>query len=150
MVEDRGFLGIVSCDSGKYFTELVEDSLKQIYKKSEETNRFRAIDSTEVWFANGEVKTVLNEPVRGADIYVIQLLDDPLSSRSVNDNLMALATAVNAASNSDADSVTAVIPQFPSSRQERRKGRESLTASMTATFLENSGANRILTIYIKV
>jgi len=148
MKEDRGYLALMSCESGKGFSDLVVNHLKDLYVAGGDVQRFRKIDSTEAWFANGEVKTVIKQPIRGADVYIIQLLDDPLSERSVNDNLMALATAVNAAFNSDAASVTAVIPQFPSSRQERRKGRESLTASMISGFLENCGARRILTIDI--
>ncbi len=147
-VEDRGFLGILSCNSGHAFSELVINNLSSLYRKSGRDARFRMIDSSEVHFANGEIKTVINEPIRGADIYVIQLIDDPLSDTTVNDNLMALGTAINAAYNSDANSVTAVIPQFPNSRQERRKGRESLTACLVASFLEMCGANRVLTMDI--
>ncbi len=148
IVEDRGRIGIIACNSAKQFAEIIVNRLREIHASQGIERDVRFIDSDEVQFANGEMKTVINEPIRGEDVYVIQLMDDPLSENSVNDNLMALATAVNAAFNSDAGSITAVIPQFPNSRQERRKGRESLTASMTATFLENCGANRILTIDI--
>lgn len=68
--------------------------------------------------------------------------------RSVNDNLMALCTAIDAAYNSDADRITAIIPQYPYSRQERKKGRESITARQIALFLECSGADRVITLDI--
>ncbi len=148
MYADRGQLGIIACDSGRNFAELVVNHLKRMYRKDNNETRFKYIKSTETLFANGEIKTMLDEPVRGSDVYIIQLIDDPLSPLSVNDNLMALATAINAAYNSDVSNITAVIPQFPNSRQERRKGRESMTAAMVASFLEESGAQRILTIDI--
>jgi ribose-phosphate pyrophosphokinase len=102
----------------------------------------------EVAFANGEIKTMVRENIRGDDVYVIQCMDDPLSERSVNDNFMALLTAVNAVYQSDPDSITAVIPQFPYSRQERKKGREAITARLVAAALEEAGANRVITLDI--
>lgn len=148
MSSDRGQLGIIACNSGKAFADSVVEYLKERYKKDNREDRFRYIKTTETHFANGEIKTSIDEPVRGMDVYIIQLMDDPLSNLSVNDNLMALATAVNAAYNSDVGSITAVIPQFPNARQERRKGRESVTASMVSAFIEGSGASRVLTIDI--
>jgi ribose-phosphate pyrophosphokinase len=148
MSSDRGQLGIIACNSGRAFADSVVEYLKDKYKRENHEERFRYIKTTETHFANGEIKTSIDEPIRGMDVYIIQLMDDPLSNYSVNDNLMALATAVNAAYNSDAGSITAVIPQFPNARQERRKGRESVTASMVAAFIEESGASRVLTIDI--
>jgi len=148
MTQSRGKLGIMACNSGRAFADEVVRHLGVIYERKGIADGFKYVVSEEVHFANGEVKTVVHEPIRGYDLYVIQLMDDPLASYTVNDNLMALATAINAAYNSDVESVTAVIPQFPNSRQERRKGRESLTAAMVAQFLEECGASRVLTIDI--
>jgi ribose-phosphate pyrophosphokinase len=39
-----------------------------------------------------------------------------------------------------------VVPQYPYSRQERKKTREGITAKQIARFLEVSGANRVLTL----
>jgi ribose-phosphate pyrophosphokinase len=61
---------------------------------------------------------------------------------------MALLTALHAVHNSDADSITAVIPQFPYSRQERKKARESITARLVASHLEDAGTNRVITLDI--
>jgi len=113
--------------------------------------------SSREWrFANGEIKNTIEENIRGDDVYVIQCMDDPLrrnhpdpdQRRSTNDNLVSLLTAVNAVWHSDPDSVTAVIPQFPYSRQERKKTREAITASLVARAIEDAGANRVLTLDI--
>jgi ribose-phosphate pyrophosphokinase len=61
---------------------------------------------------------------------------------------MALLTAVHAAYQSDPDSITAVLPQFPYSRQERRKAREPITAQLVANAIEQAGARRVITLDI--
>jgi ribose-phosphate pyrophosphokinase len=116
--------------------------------EKESADEARLVVSEEVHFANGEVKTVIQEPIRGDDVYVVQAVNDPLRSHTVNDNLMALITALNAAHQGDADHITAVLPQFPYSRQERKKTREGITAKQVARFLEIAGANRVVTIDI--
>ena len=142
----RGALTLLACESGKQFAERVVDSLNNIVTQSVYKEKFRLKDSEEIWFPNQEIKTVIHENVRGDDVYIIQLLDDPNSEKTVNDNLMALFTAINAAYQSDADSITAVLPQFAYSRQERKKTREGITAKQIALFLEASGADRVITL----
>ncbi|MEJ2048626.1 MAG: ribose-phosphate diphosphokinase [Calditrichota bacterium] len=46
------------------------------------------------------------------------------------------------------DHITAVIPQYPYSRQERRKTREAMSAKLIAHLLENVGTERVLTLDI--
>jgi ribose-phosphate pyrophosphokinase len=146
---ERGALSIMACDSGKEFAQRIVQKLNKILKvASEDYIPLRLTESEEIHFANKEIKTIIHENIRGDDHYIVQCLDDPLSKRSINDNLMALMTALNAAFQSDADSITAVIPQYPYSRQERKKTREGITAKQIARFLEVSGANRVITLDI--
>jgi ribose-phosphate pyrophosphokinase len=102
----------------------------------------------EVHFPNGEIKVVIEENVRGDDLYIVQAIDDPLSNKTVNDNLMATLTTVHAAYQSDADHITVMLPQFPYSRQERRKTREAISAKLVAGMLELAGAQRVITLDI--
>jgi ribose-phosphate pyrophosphokinase len=142
-------LCLIACQSGLPFTRRIIKELEQIYARESELESFQFTPSEEVVFANGEIKTVIEENIRGQDVYVVQCVDDPMAEGcSVNDNLLALLTAINAAFNSDAESVTAVLPQFPYSRQERKKARESITALQVARFIEASGANRVITVDI--
>ncbi|HHJ53190.1 MAG TPA: ribose-phosphate pyrophosphokinase [Caldithrix abyssi] len=145
---ERGALSIMACDSGRVLAQRIVDNMNQLIRqeKGEDSPALRLTDTEEVTFANGEIKTVIKENIRGDDHYIVQCMDDPLSDKSINDNLMALLTAVNAAFQSDADSITVVIPQFPYSRQERKKTREGITAKQVAQFLEISGANRVITL----
>lgn len=143
---DRGRLSLVACESGRAFASRVDRHLVEIIRAEDGAAGTTLRRAVEVQFANGEIKTVLEESVRGDDVYVVQCVADPLSSRSLNDNLVALLTAVNAAYQSDPDSITAVIPQFPYSRQDRRTAREPITARLVAAALEDAGANRIITL----
>ncbi|HGY57058.1 MAG TPA: ribose-phosphate pyrophosphokinase [Caldithrix abyssi] len=143
---ERGALSIMACDSGREFANRIITALNKVFKNEPHYIPLRLTESEEVNFANGEIKTVIKENIRGDDHYIVQCMDDPLSDRSINDNLIALFTAVNAAFQSDADSITVVIPQYPYSRQERKKTREGITAMQVARFLEVSGANRVITL----
>lgn len=145
---ERGALSIMACNSGKEFASRIVKSLNNSVNNTDQSIDFRLVNSSEVYFANGEVKTIIEENIRGDDHYIVQCMDDPLSKKTINDNLMTLFTAINAAFQSDADSITAVIPQFSYSRQERKKTREGITARQIARFIEDSGANRVITLDI--
>lgn len=148
-VQSRGELSVMACESGRPLAGRILDSLNRIIEQEEETDfKLRLVNTEEITFANGEIKTVINENIRGADVYIIQSIDDPKALKSINDNLISLITAINAAYQSDADSITIVIPQFPYSRQERKKTREGITAKQVASFLETAGADRVITLDI--
>ncbi len=142
--DTRGALSIIACDSGRAFAERIVSELNKL--EGRETHRLK--HTTEVRFPNGEVKVVIEENVRGDDLYVVQAIDDPLSPATINDNLMAAMTAIHAGYQSDADHITIVLPQFPYSRQERRKTREAISAKLIAGMLEMAGAQRVITLDI--
>ncbi|MEJ2634256.1 MAG: ribose-phosphate pyrophosphokinase [Calditrichia bacterium] len=138
----------MACNSGRSFAGRIIDALNKIARDQKEESEYKLRDTSEIVFPNGEVKVVINEFIRGDDVYIIQCIDDPLSDRSVNDNLMALVTGIHAAYQADPDHITVVIPQYPYARQERRKTREAISAKLVANLLESSGAQRVLTLDI--
>ena len=144
----RGELSLMTCNSGRPLANRILLHLNKIIQKDDPGTELELVNSEEITFANGEIKTVINDNIRGSDVYIVQSADDPQSDKSINDNLMALFTAINAAYQSDADSVTVISPQYPYSRQERKKARESLTAKQIASFMEISGADRVITLDI--
>lgn len=146
--QNRGELCVMACESGKPLALRILKYLNEILSNEDKNINLQLVESDEITFANSEIKTVINENIRGADLYIIQSIDDPNSEKSINDNLMSLLTAINAAYQSDADSITVVIPQYPYSRQERKKTREGLTAKQVSSFLEISGADRVITLDI--
>jgi len=145
---NRGRLSIIACDSGRAFAAGLSDALSRAVLEADGEAQTVIRASDEVRFANGEIKTVVRESIRGDDAYVVQCIDDPLSPRSVNDNLIALLTAINAVYQSDPDSITAVIPQFPYGRQDRKTAREPITARVVAAALEDVGVRRLITLDI--
>ncbi len=148
MIGKRGALSIMACDSGRPFAERIIAELNSISHEQNQGVKHRLKYSSDVRFPNGEIKVVVEENIRGDDLYIVQAIDDPLSETSVNDNLMSLLTAVHASYQSDADHITIVLPQFPYSRQERRKTREAITAKLVAGMLELAGAQRVITLDI--
>ena len=145
---NRGALSVMACDSGKPFAQRIIQELNNITQQEKLGITHHLKYTEDVYFPNGEIKVVIHENIRGDDIYIVQAMDDPLSDKSVNDNLMALLTAVHAAYQSDADHITVVLPQFPYSRQERRKTREAISAKLIAGMLELAGAQRVITLDI--
>ncbi len=146
--QTRGELCLMSCASGLPLARRILNNLNKIMKQEKQSGGLEIIRSEEITFANGEIKTIIKDNIRGADLYIVQAIDDPQSPKSINDNLLALLTAINAAYQSDADSITVISPQFPYSRQERKKTREGITAKQIAAFMEMSGANRVITLDI--
>jgi ribose-phosphate pyrophosphokinase len=146
--QTRGELCLMSCASGLPLARRILNHLNKIIKLEKQLGELELTRSEEVTFANGEIKTIIKDNIRGADLYIVQAIDDPQSPKSINDNLLALLTAIHAAYQSDADSITVISPQFPYSRQERKKTREGITAKQIAAFMEMSGANRVITLDI--
>ena len=84
----------------------------------------------------------IHENVRGEDVYVVQSTSYP-----ANDNLMELLITLDALRRSSARRVTAVIPYFGYSRQDRKTGsRPPISAKLVANLITEAGANRVLTL----
>ena len=95
-------------------------------------------------FANGETRIVVNESVRDKDVFIIQSGTQP-----VNDSFVELCLTVDALKRASARSITAVVPYFGYSRQDRKdKHRAPISARWAADMLEKSGVNRVVTIDI--
>ena len=94
-------------------------------------------------FANGEIYARYDETVRGADVFLIQ----SVAGENVNDMLMELLIATDAAKRASARSITAVITHYGYARQDRKAGpREPITARLVANLLECAGVDRIITL----
>ncbi len=94
-------------------------------------------------FSDGEVMVEIMENVRGRDVFIVQSTCAP-----TNDNLMELCVMIDAMRRASAARITAVIPYFGYSRQDRRtrSARVPITARVVADMITVSGANRVLTV----
>jgi ribose-phosphate pyrophosphokinase len=94
-------------------------------------------------FSDGEVNIELMENVRGRDVFIVQPTCPP-----VNEHLIELLVMVDAARRASAARITAVVPYFGYSRQDRRPRatRSAITAKLVANMLQSAGVDRLLTI----
>lgn len=93
-------------------------------------------------FNNGESQVMIDESIRGKDIFIIQPTSQP-----VNDNLMELFIMADACRRASAQSVTAVVPYYAYARQDRKtRGREPISAKLVANLMEAAGITRVVTV----
>jgi ribose-phosphate pyrophosphokinase len=93
-------------------------------------------------FSDGEVMVEIADNVRGGDVFVIQSTSTP-----VNDHLMELLLMLDAFRRASAQRITAVIPYYGYSRQDRKVSpRVPISAKLVADLITTAGASRVLTI----
>ena len=93
-------------------------------------------------FSNGETYCRYHESIRGADVFIVQTGCAP-----VDRNLMELLFMIQAAKLASAKRITAVVPWFPYSRQDRKAlPREPISGRLVADMIQLAGADRILTM----
>ena len=93
-------------------------------------------------FPNGEIKCQFGESVRGSDVFIIQTHCHP-----VNESLMEQLIMIDTAKRASAKRITAVIPYYGYSRQDRKaEGREPITAKLVANMLTSAGASRVVSV----
>lgn len=91
-------------------------------------------------FSDGEVFVEIRENVRGRDVYIVQP-----TCRPVNDTLMELLVMVDALKRASAKEITAVVPYYGYSRQDRKVApRTPITAKLVADLLHTAGATRVV------
>lgn len=93
-------------------------------------------------FSDSEVYVRFQESVRGAHVFLIQSLSQP-----VNDHLMELLIMIDALKRASAERISAVIPYYGYARQDRKTvAREPITAKLLADLLTAAGIHRLLTM----
>jgi ribose-phosphate pyrophosphokinase len=93
-------------------------------------------------FADNEVFVVIEENVRGEDVFVVQSTSYP-----ANDNLMELLICIDALKRASARRITAVMPYYGYARQDRKTGgRTPISAKLVANLITRAGADRVLTM----
>ena len=94
-------------------------------------------------FSDGEVTVEIEENVRDKDVFVIQPTCQP-----TNENLMELLVMIDALKRASASRITAVMPYYGYSRQDRRSrsARVPISAKLVAKMVGVAGADRALTV----
>jgi ribose-phosphate pyrophosphokinase len=94
-------------------------------------------------FSNDEIRIEILENIRGRDVFLIQSTCPP-----GNDHLMELLLMADACRRASAKTISAVVPYFGYSRQDRRprNTRGPISAKLIADLIKTSGISRIITI----
>ena len=94
-------------------------------------------------FNDGEINVEIGSNVREKDVFIIQSTCRP----DVNRHLMELLIMMDALSRASAARITAVIPYYGYSRQDRKTaGRTPISARLVADLITAAGASRVLTV----
>jgi ribose-phosphate pyrophosphokinase len=93
-------------------------------------------------FASSDSYVRYGENIRGSDAFLLQTHCDP-----VNDRIMEQLLMIDAAKRASARRITAVIPFYGYSRQDRKaEGREAISARLVADLLTAAGADRVVSV----
>ncbi len=93
-------------------------------------------------FNNGEIQIMIDESVRGKDVFIIQPTCQP-----ANDTIMELLIMADAFKRASAKHITAVVPYYGYARQDRKtRGREPITSKLIADLMTVAGITRVVTM----
>ena len=153
-VDFAGDLGIIALQSCKDFGEKLDKHIMKL-------RRFEGIpcpetfmiDAQQIRFTDGQGKIVLNETVRGKDIFLICDVGNYSCTYSLygyenhmgpDEHFQDIKRAVSAIGGKAAR-INVMMPMLYSQRQDRNKGRESLDCALAMRELEALGVRDIIT-----
>ncbi len=142
-------LGLIVMNNCKEFGEKIDSNL---IKRRSKSNSF-IIPTDIIRFNNGEGKAVIKDTVRDKDLYILSDIGNHSETykmygydnhKSPDDHYQDIKRVISA-TRGQADRITVVMPMLYSSRQHRRKGRESLDCALALQELESLGVDTIVT-----
>ncbi|KAI5928143.1 ribose-phosphate pyrophosphokinase 3 [Camillea tinctor] len=94
-------------------------------------------------YSNQETSVTIGESVRDEDVFILQ----STAPGDINDGLMELLIMIHACRTASARRITAVIPNFPYARQDKKdKSRAPISAKLIANMLQTAGCNHVITM----
>ena len=149
MKHNNGKVALICLQSYKTRGEMVANHVMQ--KHPEKLNDIM-VDITQVRFSNGEAKMQINESVRGKDVYIISDIGNysctykmfgKESLMSPDDHFQDIKRCISAMQGR-AERLTVIMPLLYASRQDRRRGQESLDCAIALQELERMGVDNII------
>lgn len=154
-------LGIIALESSKDLGNKINDCLRKKRKdilydnldQEDNTEKSYLIPIDEIRFSNGEGKVVLEDTVRGKDIYIICDVGNYsctyemfgfINHKGPDDHFQDVKRVLSAIGGK-ARRITLIMPLLYASRQHRRKGRESLDCAIALQEIERLGVDDIIT-----
>ncbi|KAI9804227.1 MAG: hypothetical protein M1825_001629 [Sarcosagium campestre] len=94
-------------------------------------------------YSNQETSVTIGESVRDEDVFILQTT----APGDINDGLMELLIMINACKTASARRITAVMPNFPYARQDKKdKSRAPISAKLIANMLQTAGCSHVITM----
>ncbi|ERT03453.1 hypothetical protein HMPREF1624_01768 [Sporothrix schenckii ATCC 58251] len=94
-------------------------------------------------YSNQETSVTIGESVRDEDVFILQ----STAPGDINDGLMELLIMIHACRTASARRITAVVPNFPYARQDKKdKSRAPISAKLIANMLETAGCSHVITM----
>ncbi len=151
-------IGVIALRSFEEMGKKVDKALVDRFKKSNSDNVLMIPDSfliktNQVRFANGEGKVQIQSSVRGKDIFILcdvgnhsctYQLHGYTNHMGPDEHFQDLKRTLSSIGGK-ARRTTVIMPLLYSSRQDKRRGRESLDCAMALQELENMGIENIMT-----
>lgn len=143
-----GDLAIIAMKSVQDLAGPIDDKLSKSRAKST-----HLISIDEIRFSNGEGKVVINESIRGKDLFILCDVGNYgctynmfgyENRMSPDDHLQDIKRVLSAIAGK-ARRITLILPLLYASRQHRRKGRESLDSALALQEFERLGVKDIIT-----
>jgi ribose-phosphate pyrophosphokinase len=149
--QHHGKMGLIVLKSCSNLGSEVDQFIRQL--RNEDDGESYIIPIEEVRFSNGEGKVKINDSVRGRDIYILCDIGNysctynlfGYENRMSPDDHFRDIKRVLSAIGGKASRITVLMPLLYSSRQHKRKGRESLDCAQALEELQNLGVDCILT-----
>ena len=143
---NHGELGIIVMQSAKDLGEKINTNVSLL---REEKGKNYIIPITETRFQNGEGKVRIDSTVRGKDIFIISDVGNYSCTYDIYgytnhigpDEHFQNIKRVLSAIGGKANRITVIMPLLYSSRQHKRRGRESLDCAMALRELEALGVS---------
>lgn len=150
-------LGIICMESAKEIGEKVDQRLQKLYAQIDpEATTGKStflIDAKCPRFQNGDAKGIINESVRGMDLYIVTDVGNyncqykmfgQMIPMSPDDHYADIKRIIQAVSGK-ASRITVVMPNMYGARQHRRAFRESLDCAFALQELEKMGVSSVIT-----
>jgi len=122
---------------------LTGNSHPQLAKQVAERLGIELAKTMSLNYSNQETSITIGESVRDEDVFILQ----STAPGDINDGLMELLIMINACKTASARRITAVIPNFPYARQDKKdKSRAPISAKLIANMLQTAGCNHVITM----
>jgi len=159
-----GKIGIIALESFRETGKKVDQFVVQ--KRRDDREKYRGntlyivddedsylIDIDNIRFSNGEGKAIIKETMRGRDVYILSDIGNYSCTYDMfgftnhmgpDEHFQDIKRTVSAIGG-QARRITVIMPLLYASRQDRRKGRESLDCAMALQELERIGVKSVVT-----